>query len=106
MSKKIKFGTDGWRGIIAEDFTYENVRIVAQAISDHINYSNKKKEKIAVIGYDTRFMSKNYAQLISEVIAANGIKVIFFKRIYPNSSIKPSCQEKIYCWGHNGNCKP
>jgi len=94
MSKKIKFGTDGWRGIIAEDFTYENVRIVAQAISDHINYSNKKKEKIAVIGYDTRFMSKNYAQLISEVIAANGIKVIFSKEFIPTPALSLAAKRR------------
>ena len=94
MSKKIKFGTDGWRGVIAEDFTYANVRVVAQALSDHINSSSKKRKKIIVVGYDTRFMSKNYAKLISEVIAANGIKVLFSKEFIPTPALSLAAKEK------------
>lgn len=94
MSKKIKFGTDGWRGIIAEDFTYDNVRIVAQALSDHINSSSKKRKKIIVVGYDTRFMSKNYAMSISEVLAANGINVLFSKEFIPTPALSLAAREK------------
>ena len=77
--EKIKFGTDGWRGVISDDFTFENVRIVAQAISDWINLyesKNVRRKKIVAIGYDTRFLSKEYAQTVSCVLAANSIKVI------------------------------
>ncbi len=94
MSKKIKFGTDGWRGVIAEDFTYKNVRIVAQALSDHINSSSKKRKKIIVVGYDTRFMSKNYAMSISEVLAANGINVLFSKEFIPTPALSLAAREK------------
>lgn len=73
---KIKFGTDGWRAVISEDFTFDNVRIVSQAISDYFNDSRKGKESMVIVGYDTRFLSDRYAQLVSEVLAANGIRAI------------------------------
>lgn len=66
----IKFGTDGWRGIIAEDFTYRNIKRVAQAVADHAGSGSK-----VAIGYDTRFMSKDFACLISSVLSGNGIEV-------------------------------
>ncbi|MBL7072510.1 MAG: phosphoglucomutase/phosphomannomutase family protein [Candidatus Omnitrophica bacterium] len=75
---KIKFGTDGWRAIISEDFTFENVKVVAQAIADFIKAKKEpiyKKRKI-VVGYDTRFLSAKYAELMASVLAANGIKVV------------------------------
>ncbi|MFC1594321.1 phosphoglucomutase/phosphomannomutase family protein [Candidatus Omnitrophota bacterium] len=83
-SKKahIRFGTDGWRGIISDNFTFENVQIVAQAISDWIHkYEARGKErKIVAVGYDTRFQSDAFAQLVARVLAANKIKVILSDR--------------------------
>ncbi|MFH1638938.1 MAG: phosphoglucomutase/phosphomannomutase family protein [Chloroflexota bacterium] len=74
MKNPIKFGTDGWRGIIAEDFTFDNVRICAQGVADYL-----KKKELAhmglVIGYDTRFASEDFARAAAEVISGNGIKV-------------------------------
>ena len=60
----IKFGTDGWRAIIAEDFTFENVRICAQGTADLINASNQPARGI-VIGYDTRFLSEEFARAVA-----------------------------------------
>lgn len=74
MEHKIVFGTDGWRGIIARDFTFENVYTVAQAIADYLNL--KEGEKSTVIGHDTRFMGDDFAKCVAEVFAANGIKVL------------------------------
>jgi len=75
MSKTaIKFGTDGWRGIIAEDFTFDNVRICAQGVADYLQQSGLN-EKGLVVGYDTRFASEDFAAAAAEVIAGNGIKV-------------------------------
>ena len=74
---KIKFGTDGWRAVISDDFTFENVEIVGQAVADFIRSQKKpvyKKRKI-VVGYDTRFLSDKYAEIMARVLAANGIKV-------------------------------
>jgi alpha-D-glucose phosphate-specific phosphoglucomutase len=70
----IKFGTDGWRGIIAEDFTFDNVRACAQGVADYL-YRTHQAERGLVIGYDTRFASEDFAAAAAEVIAANGIKV-------------------------------
>ncbi|MFH1782365.1 MAG: phosphoglucomutase/phosphomannomutase family protein [Candidatus Omnitrophota bacterium] len=74
----IKFGTDGWRAVISEDFTFENVRIVAQAIADHY-----KKGARLVVGYDWRFLSEKYAELVACVLAANGIKVFLSDKATP-----------------------
>jgi phosphomannomutase len=71
---EIKFGTDGWRGVIADDYTFENVRRVAGGIASYV----LKKENPArgiVIGYDTRFGSRRFAEACAEVIAAAGIPV-------------------------------
>ena len=74
MTNPIKFGTDGWRGIIAEDFTFDNVRICAQAVADYLK-QNKLDKQSMVIGYDTRFASEDFAAAAAEVIAGNDIRV-------------------------------
>ena len=71
---QIKFGTDGWRGVIADDFTYENVRLAAGAIAAYV-LKNEDASKGLVIGYDTRFGSPRFARLAAEIIAAAGIPV-------------------------------
>jgi phosphomannomutase len=70
----IKFGTDGWRGIIADDYTFENVRRVAGAIAAYVLKKEEPKKGI-VIGYDTRFGSRRFAEATAEVIAHAGIPV-------------------------------
>jgi alpha-D-glucose phosphate-specific phosphoglucomutase len=74
MANPIKFGTDGWRGIIAEDFTFDNVRICAQAVAEYLKQDRLDKRDL-VIGYDTRFASENFAAAAAEVMAGNDIKV-------------------------------
>src|SRR5208282_3902756 len=74
MPQEIKFGTDGWRGIIADDFTFENVRRVAGAIASYVlKYEDAKRG--VFIGYDTRFASQRAAQAAAEVIAEAGVPV-------------------------------
>jgi len=74
MPQEIKFGTDGWRGIIADDFTFDNVRRVAGAIASYVlKYEDAKRG--VYIGYDTRFASQRFAQAAAEVIAAAGVPV-------------------------------
>lgn len=70
----IKFGTDGWRGIIADDFTFENVRRAASAIANYV-LKNEDARRGLVIGYDTRFGSRMFAQAVAEVLAGAGIPV-------------------------------
>ena len=72
-SMSIKFGTDGWRAVIAKDFTYENLAKVSQAHADHLKERNGAK---VVIGYDTRFMSEEFAKLVAEIFSSNGFEVI------------------------------
>src|SRR5215472_16286933 len=71
---EIKFGTDGWRGIIADDFTFDNVRRVAGAIAAYVQKHEDPKRGV-IIGYDTRFGSQRFARLATDVIAAAGIPV-------------------------------
>src|ERR1700758_3314764 len=74
MSQQIKFGTDGWRGIIADDFTFDNVRRVAGAIASYaLKYEDAQRG--IFVGYDARFASPRAAQVVAEVIAAAGIPV-------------------------------
>jgi len=70
----IKFGTDGWRAVIADEFTFENVSKLAQAVADYIK--GVKTDANIVIGYDTRFLSDKFAERCAEVMAANGINVL------------------------------
>ena len=74
MTTPIRFGTDGWRGIIADDFTFDNVRICAQAVAEYLKQSGLAKRSL-VIGYDTRFASEDFAAAAAEVIAGNDIRV-------------------------------
>jgi alpha-D-glucose phosphate-specific phosphoglucomutase len=74
MAQEIKFGTDGWRGIIADDFTFDNVRRVAGAIASYV-LKYEDSQRGVVVGYDTRFLSRRVAQIAAEVIAAAGIRV-------------------------------
>jgi len=82
----IKFGTDGWRGIIADDFTFDNVRICAQSAADYLNNSGLA-ERGLVIGYDTRFASEDFARVTAEVICGNGIKVYLCTKATPTPVI-------------------
>ncbi|MBI5166385.1 MAG: phosphoglucomutase/phosphomannomutase family protein [candidate division NC10 bacterium] len=83
---QIKFGTSGWRGIIAEDFTFTNVRIVAQAIAEYLVMEGLT-EKGVVIGYDTRFLSEAFAAEAAKVLAANGVHVFFCSQPTPTPAI-------------------
>lgn len=90
---KIKFGTDGWRGVVNEHFTLDNVRVVAQAIADYINSVSLPKKELAV-GYDSRNLSQESATAVSEVLAGNGIKVMLGKGIVSTPTL-------VYAIKHN-----
>jgi len=70
----ITFGTDGWRGIIARDFTFDNLHLVALATATYLKKTNPKNPSV-VIGYDTRFMSKEFAEETAKILAWKGIIV-------------------------------
>ncbi len=75
MSANIRFGTDGWRGIIAADFTYDSVRTCAQAIATYVLRAANKTMPSLVLGYDTRFQAEGFASAVAEVLTANRVRV-------------------------------
>ena len=91
---KIKFGTDGWRALISDDFTFENVRIVAQAISDFLKKEYKREKIRTVVGYDPRFMSEKYAEIVAKNFVANGIGVTLTDRPSSTPAVVYAIKEK------------
>ena len=75
MSYKIRFGTDGWRGQIAEEYTFDNVRRCTQGYASYMLKQGKRGATF-VVGYDKRFHSENFALAVAEVVAGNGMKVL------------------------------
>jgi len=74
---QIRFGTDGWRAIIAEDYTFDNVRFCAEGVARYLEQTGLAPRGV-VIGFDTRFASENFAAAAAEVVAAHGIKTYLF----------------------------
>ncbi|MDD5440182.1 MAG: phosphoglucomutase/phosphomannomutase family protein [Candidatus Omnitrophica bacterium] len=106
---EITFGTDGWRAIISDDFTFDNVKVVGQAIADYVKRERPKLSKKAselygrkygiVIGYDTRFLSEKYAELIACVLCGNGIPVLLTDRPSPTPSVSFNIRHHRYIGG-------
>ena len=90
---EIKFGTDGWRAIIADEFTFENVRVVSQAVADYIKEAGMDKQGI-VVGFDPRFLSEEFATEVAEVMAGNWIKVYQTPHPTPTPAVAFSVQTK------------
>ncbi|MGD0681566.1 MAG: phosphoglucomutase/phosphomannomutase family protein [Terracidiphilus sp.] len=90
---QIKFGTDGWRAVIADDFTFANVRIAAEAIAAYIHAKEDPKKGLC-IGYDTRFGSKAFARACAEVAAATGIPVLLANAITPTPALSFGVRER------------
>lgn len=74
----IKFGTDGWRGIIGDTFTFANLKVVSQAVADYLGAGKR-----VAVGFDTRFMSGAFARVCAEVLSLNGIRVVLSDRFVP-----------------------
>ena len=79
---KIEFGTDGWRAVIGQDYTFENLKIVSQAVADYLGSG-----KSIAVGFDTRFMSDCFAKAVCAVFRNNGIEVIFSDRAMPTPAL-------------------
>jgi phosphoglucomutase len=81
----IRFGTAGWRGIIGEDFTFENVRVVTQGIASYLKASAKGSG--VIVGYDTRFLSEKFAAEAAKMLAFNDIKAYLCTRDIPTPAV-------------------
>ncbi len=82
----VKFGTDGWRGIIADDFTHENVRVAARAIAHYV-LAEEDAARGVCVGWDTRFKSQVFARVVAEVLAGAGIPVQLADRVTPTPAL-------------------
>jgi phosphomannomutase len=100
MANKIKFGTDGWRAIIADEYTFTNVKRCAQGFA---NYLIKKGDsnKWVVVGYDKRFHSENFAKTVASVLVANGLNVYLTDDATPTPVISYAVTLKKACGAVN-----
>jgi phosphomannomutase len=98
MNPPIKFGTDGWRAIIADTFTFENVRHAAQATADYFKTVNGP-ERALFIGYDVRFLSRKFAQIAGEVFVENGFRVVLMDRPYPTPYVSFEVRRRAFVGG-------
>jgi len=93
MAEIIKFGTDGWRGVIAEDYTFANVRRAAQGYASYM-IEKGNTGKSFVVGYDKRFDSEFFALAAAEVLAGNGMRVFLTDDATPTPVIAYSVVNK------------
>ncbi len=89
----VKFGTDGWRGIIADDFTYANVRVAAAAIANYVLAYEDAAAGVC-IAYDTRFGSRSFAKVVAEVLSGAGIPVAMAAEITPTPALSFAVRER------------
>ena len=94
----IKFGTDGWRGIIADDFTFANVRVAAAAIVNYV-LEHEDAPRGICIGYDTRFGSRDFALAVADVAAAAGVPVRLSDRLTPTPALSHAVRESSAAGG-------
>lgn len=104
----IKFGTSGWRGIIARDFTFDNVRIATQAIAEYLKSELQNpgspihgRKPVVIIGYDTRFLGREFSLAVAEVLASNGLDPLLCNRDTPTPVIAHNIRARKAIGGIN-----
>ena len=97
----IKFGTSGWRGLIARDFTFENVRFATQGIADYLSQTPGLKTKVVIMGYDTRFLGREFSLAAAEVLAASGLQPVLCNRDTPTPVIAHTIRRRKAAGGIN-----
>jgi len=99
IASPIKFGTSGWRGIIADDFTFANVRLAVRAIAEHL--TDKKRHPTVLVGYDTRFYSEEFSALAVSILQAHGIHTLLCETFTPTPAIAYEIQRRKLDGGIN-----
>ena len=92
MGSVIKFGTSGWRGLIADDFTFANVRLAVRAIAEQL--TEKKKHATVLVGYDTRFYSEEFSALAVQILQEHGIHTLLCETFTPTPAIAYEIQRR------------
>jgi phosphomannomutase len=98
---KIKFGTSGWRGLIARDFTFDNVRVATQGIADYLTQPENAKSKLIIMGYDTRFLGREFSLAAAEVLASNQFIPLLCNRDTPTPVIAHTIRSRKAAGGVN-----
>src|SRR5439155_24361418 len=98
----IKFGTSGWRGLIPPDFTFDNVRLATQAIADYLaSPLVPRPSSLVIVGYDTRFLGREFSLAAAEVLAANGLVPLLCNRDAPTPVIAHTIRARKAAGGIN-----
>jgi alpha-D-glucose phosphate-specific phosphoglucomutase len=104
----IKFGTSGWRGIIARDFTFDNVRLATQGIADYLNSELRTpnselhgRKPVVILGHDTRFLGRDFSLAAAEVLAASGLEPLLCDRDTPTPVIAHTIRHRKAAGGIN-----
>src|SRR6202043_3940425 len=83
MPNPIRFGTDGWRAVVADDFTYANVRAVAQGVASFLGTETRP----VVVGHDSRYCAEMFAREVARVLVANGLQVVLLDPVTPTPAV-------------------
>ncbi len=97
----IRFGTSGWRAIIADDFTYKNVELVTEAICGYLKESFSEDEKTLIVGHDSRFMGEKFSQVAAEIAKRKGFRVLLCDHPTPTPTISHAIRDKRAVGGIN-----
>src|SRR5947209_6405308 len=104
----IKFGTSGWRGLIARDFTFQNVRLATQGVADYLNgirngsdSTGNSVNRVVIVGYDTRFLGKEFSLAAAEVLEASGLRPLLCNRDAPTPVIAHTIRSRKALGGIN-----
>src|SRR5262245_11169014 len=98
MKLPINFGTDGWRAIIADTFTFDNVRHAAQATTEYFK-TVEGTERAVFVGYDGRFLSPQFARAAAEVLSGNDFRVVLMDRLYPTPYVSFEVRRRRFAGG-------
>ena len=95
VAAEIHFGTDGWRAVVGDDFTYENVRAVAQGVAAYLHGESRP----VVVGHDARYCAELFAREVARVLAANGLQVLLLDRVTPTPAVSWTVVERAAAGG-------
>ncbi len=97
----IRFGTSGWRAIIADDFTFENVRLVTESICSYLTTSESSENKTLVVGQDSRFMGEKFASVAADIAAQKGFRVLLCNGPTPTPTVSHAIMDNAAAGGMN-----
>ncbi|CAL1548857.1 unnamed protein product, partial [Lymnaea stagnalis] len=96
----IRFGTSGWRAIIADQFTFENVKLVTRSISSYLKIDGKNSGKI-IVGHDSRFMGEKFCEIAAEILEKEGFQVLLCQNPTPTPTISHAIRSEKAVGGIN-----